>query len=148
MNDLRELYQEMILDHGRHPRNQSFPAGSNCEAEGHNPLCGDRLTLKLRCVGDIVQDVGFQGQGCAISTASASTMTETIKGKSRAEIVAMFEGFHAMVTGSASAAAAGLPPKLTVFAGVSEFPMRVKCAILPWHALQAALEGRAVVSTE
>jgi nitrogen fixation NifU-like protein len=148
MSDVRELYQEMILDHGRHPRNHSFPTGANCEAEGHNPLCGDRLTLKLCCVGDIVQDVGFQGQGCAISTASASTMTESIKGKSRAQIAEMFEGFHAMVTGSSSAAVASLPPKLAVFAGVSEFPMRVKCAILPWHALQAALEGRAVASTE
>jgi nitrogen fixation protein NifU and related proteins len=148
MTDLRELYQEMILDHGRHPRNHSFPAGANCEADGHNPLCGDRLMLKLRCVGDVVEDVGFQGQGCAISTASASTMTETIKGKTRAEIAQMFEVFHAMVTGSSPEAVSSLPPKLTVFAGVSEFPMRVKCAILPWHALQAALEGRAVASTE
>ncbi|MBN1612297.1 MAG: SUF system NifU family Fe-S cluster assembly protein [Polyangiaceae bacterium] len=148
MNDLRELYQEMILDHGRHPRNHAFPSGTNCEAEGHNPLCGDRLTLKLRCDGEIVQEVGFQGQGCAISTASASTMTESIKGKTRAQIAEMFEGFHAMVTGSSGAAVSNLPPKLAVFAGVSEFPMRVKCAILPWHALQAALEGRAVASTE
>ena len=100
MSDLRELYQEMILDHGRHPRNQLFPADANCEAEGHNPLCGDRLTLKLRCVGEVVQEVGFQGQGCAISTASASTMTESIKGKTRAQIAEMFEAFHAMVTGS------------------------------------------------
>jgi nitrogen fixation NifU-like protein len=148
MSDLRELYQEMILDHGRHPRNQLFPADTNCEAEGHNPLCGDRLTLKLRCVGEVVQEVGFQGQGCAISTASASTMTESIKGKTRAQIAEMFEAFHAMVTGSPCGAEPNLPPKLTVFAGVSEFPMRVKCAILPWHALQAALEGRAVASTE
>lgn len=148
MSDLRELYQETILDHGRHPRNHSFPASANCSAEGHNPLCGDRLTLKLCCVGDVVQEAGFQGQGCAISTASASTMTESIKGKSRAEIAEMFEGFHAMVTGSVCAKVASLPPKLTVFSGVSEFPMRVKCAILPWHALQAALEGHATVSTE
>jgi nitrogen fixation NifU-like protein len=94
MSDLRELYQEMILDHGRHPRNQLFPADANCEAEGHNPLCGDRLTLKLRCVGEVVQEVGFQGQGCAISTASASTMTESIKGKTRAQIAEMFEAFQ------------------------------------------------------
>jgi nitrogen fixation NifU-like protein len=146
MSDLRELYQEMILDHGRNPRNRGFPQGANCDAEGHNPLCGDRLTLKLRCRGDVIEDVGFEGQGCAISTASASTMTESIKGKTRAEVEAMFAQFHAMVTGGEEQDE--LPPKLSVFAGVSAFPMRVKCATLAWHTLQAALQGRGKASTE
>ena len=146
MSDLRELYQEMILDHGRNPRNRGFPEGTNCDAEGHNPLCGDRLMLKLRCNGDIIEDVGFEGQGCAISTASVSTMTESIKGKTRAEARALFDQFHAMVTGVGDRDK--LPPKLSVFAGVSGFPMRVKCATLAWHTLQAALQGRGKASTE
>ena len=146
MTDLRELYQEMILDHGKNPRNRGFPRDANCDAEGHNPLCGDRLTLKLRCRGDVIEDVGFEGQGCAISTAAVSTMTETIKGKTRAEAEALFEQFHAMVTGGGDESQ--LPPKLSVFAGVSEFPMRVKCATLAWHTLQAALQGRDEASTE
>jgi nitrogen fixation protein NifU and related proteins len=138
MSDLRELYQEVILDHGKHPRNFRFPEGHNHEAEGFNPLCGDRLTLKLVVDGDRIVDVGFQGSGCAISTASASTMTEAIKGKTRDEVEAIFQNFHALVTGSG-----GDPDalgKLAVFGGVAEFPMRVKCATLSWHTLRAALE--------
>jgi len=139
MSDLRELYQEVILDHGKHPRNFRFPEGSNHEAEGYNPLCGDRLTLKLVVDGDRIVDVGFQGSGCAISTASASTMTEVIKGKTLSEVEAMFQKFHALVTGEG-----GDPDalgKLAVFGGVAEFPMRVKCATLSWHTLRAALEN-------
>ena len=102
MSDLRELYQEVILDHGKHPRNFRFPEGANHQAEGYNPLCGDRLTLKLTVDGDRIVDVGFQGSGCAISTASASTMTEAIKGKTLAEADAMFKNFHALVTGGAA----------------------------------------------
>lgn len=138
MSDLRELYQEVILDHGKHPRNFRFPEGSNHEAEGFNPLCGDRLTLKLVVDGDRIVDVGFQGSGCAISTASASTMTEAIKGKTRTEVEAMFQNFHAVVTGSGGDQEA--LGKLAVFSGVAEFPMRVKCATLSWHTLRAALE--------
>jgi nitrogen fixation protein NifU and related proteins len=139
MSDLRELYQEVILDHGKHPRNFRFPEGSNHEAEGYNPLCGDRLTLKLVVHGDRIVDAGFQGSGCAISTASASTMTEAIKGKTRAEVEAIFQNFHALVTGNAEGDADALG-KLAVFGGVAEFPMRVKCATLSWHTLRAALE--------
>jgi nitrogen fixation NifU-like protein len=146
MSDLRELYQEVILDHGKHPRNFRFPEGSNHEAEGYNPLCGDRLTLKLVVDGDRIVDVGFQGSGCAISTASASTMTEAIKGKTRAEVEAMFQSFHALVTGSPEGDADALG-KLAVFGGVAEFPMRVKCATLSWHTLRAALEDSSEPAT-
>ena len=140
MSELRELYQEVILDHGRHPRNFKFPDGANRTGEGFNPLCGDRLTLKLELDGDVIKDIGFQGSGCAISTAAASTMTEAVKGKTVAEARDLFEAYHAMVTGEAD----GEPDldkldKLAVFAGVAEFPMRVKCATLAWHTLQHAL---------
>jgi SUF system NifU family Fe-S assembly protein len=146
MSDPRELYQEMILDHGRHPRNFRFPEGANLHAEGHNPLCGDRLTVKLVLEDGVVQDIGFQGAGCAISTAAASTMTEAVKGKTRAEVERLSEAFRALVTGKK---VAELPPKLRVFAGVSEFPMRVKCATLAWHTLEAALgEKSEPVTTE
>jgi nitrogen fixation NifU-like protein len=138
MTDLRELYQEVILDHGKRPRNFRFPEGHNHEAEGYNPLCGDRLTLKLVVDGDRIVDAGFQGSGCAISTASASTMTEAIKGKTRAEVEAIFQSFHALVTGGGGDPSA--LGKLAVFGGVAEFPMRVKCATLSWHTLRAALE--------
>lgn len=148
MSDLRDLYQEMILDHGRRPRNRREVDGANCEAEGHNPLCGDRLRLTLRLSEGVIDDAGFTGQGCAISTAAASTMTEIIKGKTPEEAEALFERFHAMVTGSGPDDPEKFPPKLAVFSGVSEFPMRVKCATLAWHTLHAALHGRDVVSTE
>lgn len=148
MSDLRELYQEVILDHGKNPRNGGFPAGWNREADGHNPLCGDRLTIRIMYDGDRVTEVGFDGQGCAISTAAASTMTEAIKGKTRAEVERLFLLFHAMVTGELEQPPSDLPSKLRVFAGIKEFPMRVKCATLSWHTLRAALDGAAVVTTE
>jgi nitrogen fixation NifU-like protein len=142
MNDLRELYQETILDHSRRPRNFRVPKHANLEAEGHNPLCGDRVTVHLILDGARVADIGFQGAGCAISTAAASTMTEVVQGKSRAEIEALFHAYHDLVTGKADGdRAAERLGKLAVFAGVSEFPMRVKCATLAWHTLQAALQG-------
>ena len=145
MSELSDLYQELILDHGRRPRNFRFPEGANRGADGHNPLCGDRLTLKLLLEGDVVKDIGFQGSGCAISTASASTMTEAVKGKSRAEVDALFHAFHSMVTGKRDHAED--LGKLEAFSGVSEFPMRVKCATLAWHTLEAALAGDGAPAT-
>lgn len=142
MDELRELYQSVILDHNKKPRNFREPEGANRASEGHNPLCGDHVVVHLALEGDVVKDVGFQGQGCAISTASASLMTEAIKGRSVREAVDLFERFHALVTSrpgdEVDAADLG---KLFVFAGVREFPMRVKCATLCWHTLCAALDG-------
>jgi nitrogen fixation protein NifU and related proteins len=144
MSELRELYQEMILDHGKHPRNFRFPENANRQADGYNPLCGDRLTLKLLVENDRIVDVGFQGAGCAISTASASTMTEVIKGKTLGEVDSLFQGFHELVTGKLETLG-----KLAVFGGVADFPMRVKCATLAWHTLRAALAAKGEpVSTE
>jgi nitrogen fixation NifU-like protein len=147
-SDLRDLYQEVILDHSKNPRNRVFPEGSNKSGEGYNALCGDRLTLKLRVEGGVVRDVGFQGAGCAISTASASTMTEAIKGKTLDEVNALFHLFHEVVTGKEGAPDPESLGKLAVFAGVSTYPMRVKCATLAWHTLQAALEGKGEATTE
>jgi nitrogen fixation NifU-like protein len=150
MADLRELYQELILEHSKAPRNYREPAAANCKAEGYNPLCGDRFTVFLDVEDDFIRDVGFQGSGCAISKASASMMTQSVKGKTRAEAAKLFEQFHALVTGRAAGNSdqSGLG-KLTVFSGVSEFPVRVKCATLAWHTLQTALAGKQdVVSTE
>ena len=147
MSDLRDLYQETILDHGKRPRNNRFPAGANREAVGHNPLCGDRLTLKVELDGDVVRDIGFEGSGCAISTAAASTMTEAVKGKTRAEVDSIFHAFHDLVTGRAVTRSDDLG-KLVAFAGVSEFPMRVKCATLAWHTLESALTGTGKATTE
>ena len=139
MSDLRELYQEMILDHGKNPRNFRFPDPSNRAAEGHNPLCGDRLSLRVQVGEDgKVEDIGFQGSGCAISTASASTMTEVVKGKTVEEVHQIFEQFHEVVTGKQEPDPLVLG-KLAVFAGVAAYPMRVKCASLCWHTLEAAL---------
>ena len=147
MSDLRELYQSVILDHNKKPRNFGEPPGSNRSAQGHNPLCGDHVTVYLAVVDGVIEDVGFEGRGCAISTASASLMTEAIKGRSLEEAEKIFEGFHALVTGPAvSAVDARALGKLTVFAGVREFPMRVKCATLSWRALEAILQRLA--STE
>jgi nitrogen fixation protein NifU and related proteins len=142
VSDLRELYQEVILDHSRHPRNLRELAGAR-KAEGFNPLCGDSATVFVELDGDRVRDVSFVGKGCSISTASASMMTETLKGKTRAEVEALFERFHALVTAAPDARQAAAPElgKLAVFSGVSEFPVRVKCATLPWHTLKAALAG-------
>jgi nitrogen fixation NifU-like protein len=149
--ELRELYQEVILDHSRKPRNFGEPTGANRQAQGMNPLCGDRAIVYLSLDGDTVKDAGFVGSGCSISTASASMMTESIKGKTRAEVEALFQTFHDLVTkdpGGRHGHGADLG-KLAVFSGVGEFPARVKCAILAWHALRAALQGEAQpVTTE
>jgi len=148
MAELRDLYQEVILEHSKVPRNYREMSEADHKAEGFNPLCGDRFTVYLHMDGDAIQDISFQGSGCAISKASASMMTQTLKGKTRAEAEKLFGKFHDLVTGH------GHPPeteigKLTVFSGVSEFPARVKCATLAWHTLQAALEGQQdAVSTE
>jgi nitrogen fixation protein NifU and related proteins len=147
MSDLRDLYQEVILDHSKRPRNFHALADANRRAEGYNPLCGDRETVFLRLEGDRVRDVAFQGTGCAISTASASMMTESVKGKSREEAEALFERFHDLITGQ-NGESADLG-KLAVFSGVREYPVRVKCATLPWHTLKAALASDgATISTE
>jgi nitrogen fixation NifU-like protein len=140
--DLRELYQEYILDHGKHPRNFRLPDPSTHTADGYNPLCGDKITLAVRVVDGRIEDVGFQGSGCAISTASASTMTEAVKGKSVDEARALFDKFHDLVTGADQDPDFDELGKLAVFGGVAEFPMRVKCATLSWHTLQHALEGK------
>jgi nitrogen fixation NifU-like protein len=150
MSDLRELYQEVILDHYRRPRNFRHPEDANRNADGFNPLCGDKVTVFLRIEDGIVRDIAFQGSGCAISTASASMMTESLKGKSEAEIAQIFERFHGLVTGHSSEndddSALG---KLAVFGGVREYPVRVKCATLAWHTMRAALEGKQeTVATE
>ena len=138
-----DLYQEVILDHSRKPRNFHRPEGATQEARGHNPLCGDAYTVYLRLDGDRIGDVGFEGQGCAISKASASLMTAAVKGRTRAEAEALFEAFHRMVKGEAmDEAALQEMGKLRVLQGVSEFPVRVKCASLAWHTLKAALERR------
>ncbi|MDE1981030.1 MAG: SUF system NifU family Fe-S cluster assembly protein [Betaproteobacteria bacterium] len=146
MSDLRDLYQEVIFDHNRHPRNFGALPEANRHADGFNPLCGDRLTLHLRVEGGVIQEARFEGAGCAISTASASLMTEALKGKTEAEAAILFEGFHHMVMGEPVTVDLG---KLAVLAGVSEFPARVKCATLAWHTLNAALKNESnPVSTE
>lgn len=150
MSDLRELYQEVILDHNRRPRNFGPLDGADRDAQGYNPLCGDRITVRVKLDGDRIVDIRFEGSGCAISTASASVMTETLKGKTLAEAKALFEVFHDLVTGKATGKTdVATLGKLAVFAGVSEFPVRVKCATLCWHTTQAALEDASEpVSTE
>jgi nitrogen fixation NifU-like protein len=147
-DSLRDLYQDVILDHNKRPRNFRSIPEADAQLDGYNPLCGDRLTLFVKMEGDTVADVSFQGQGCAISTASASLMTEAVKGKSKAEAMQVFTQFIDLVTrkGSPDAKVLG---KLKVFSGVGEFPARVKCATLCWHTLQSALQGRTgKVSTE
>ena len=148
--DLGELYQEIILEHSKAPRNYRKPATVNQEADGYNPLCGDRCTVYLDVEDGAIKDIGFQGSGCAISRASASMMTQTVKGKSKAEAAKLFDQFHRLVTGDRETVAkANEMGKLAVFAGVSKFPARVKCATLAWHTLQSALEGKhESVSTE
>ena len=150
MSDLRELYQQVILDHNKEPRNFQKLEGANHTAEGYNPLCGDQITVYLQVEGDMIGNISFQGSGCAISKASASLMTASVKGKTKAEAEALFHTFHKMLTGQTDSA---FDPrelgKLAAFSGVREFPVRVKCATLPWHTLHAALEGKeAKVSTE
>jgi nitrogen fixation NifU-like protein len=153
MEDLRELYQEVILDHSKRPRHFNEMAEASHQADGHNPLCGDRITVYLRVEGDVIEDDSFQGAGCSISTASASMMTDALRGKTLDEAKDLFDRFHGLVTSDPSHAAedasagSGLG-KLAVFSGVCEFPMRVKCASLSWHTMRAALEGEARASTE
>ena len=150
MDDLRELYQEMILDHYKTPRNFHEMEGDSQRAEGYNPLCGDRVTVYLLVEGDTIRDISFQGSGCAICMASSSVMTESLKGRNVAEVEQLFGKFHELVTSDP-----GSPTdtdgvgKLAIFAGVREYPIRIKCATLPWHTLQAALENKdEPVSTE
>ena len=140
MSSLTELYQNVILEHNRSPRNYRVMDDADRRAEGNNPLCGDELTVWLKLDGDVISDVAFQGLGCAISRASASLMTAAVKGKSRREAEELFERFHQMATGHPESAAPETLGKLAVFSGVSEYPTRVKCASLPWHTLKAALE--------
>jgi nitrogen fixation NifU-like protein len=146
VHELGDLYQEIILDHYKRPRNAGQIEQPTCGAQGDNPLCGDKISVTVKTRGDVLEDIRWKGAGCAISTASASLMSEAVKGKTKAEIAALFERFHAMVTGKGSSE--GLD-KLEVFSGVSEFPVRVKCASLAWHTLKAALEGQKdTISTE
>jgi len=141
MSGLSELYQNVILEHNRSPRNYRSMDDADATAEGHNPLCGDQLTVWLRLDGDVVRDVSFQGAGCAISKASASLMTSAVKGKTRPEIEALFARFHRLVTGMLPAGETETLGKLAVFSGVSEFPVRVKCATLSWHTLRQAMQA-------
>jgi nitrogen fixation NifU-like protein len=148
MSDLRELYQDVILEHSKAPRNYRELPQANHKAEGYNPLCGDHFTLYVDLEGDRVRDISFQGSGCAISKASASMLTQVVKGKTKAEAQKLFEKFLQLVKGEGNGNQADLG-KLAVFSGVCEFPVRVKCATLVWHTLQAALEGKQeAISTE
>ena len=148
-DDLRDLYQEVIFDHNRNPRNFRVMADANRQVEGFNPLCGDRLTLYLKIADQVIADASFQGSGCAISTASVSLMTEIIKGKTEAEADALFQQFHQITTGKSEAVQLEAIGKLAVLAGVREYPARVKCATLAWHTLDAALKNEAKsISTE
>jgi len=140
MSELRELYQQVILDHNKAPRNFREMDEANHKADGHNPLCGDELTVFLLVDGDLIEDIAFQGHGCAISKASASMMTANLKGKTRAEAEAMFEDVHNMLTGKGEPDGERLG-RLTALAGVRDFPTRVKCATLAWHTMKGALEG-------
>ncbi len=149
MHDLSELYREIIVDHSRKPRNFRAVPDASATAQGHNPLCGDRVSVQLRLDDGVITDVAFLGAGCAISTASASLMTESLKGRTREEAEKLFESFHNLLTGKEPAGDLG---KLAVFSGVREFPVRVKCATLAWHTMRAALENHTetvpAVSTE
>lgn len=150
MRELEGLYQEVILDHNKRPRNHRAIENASRHADGYNPLCGDKVTIYLKLDGDRISDISFLGSGCAISTASASILTEALKGKSRQEAEALFRKFHELVTGKEAGNGPGPSlGKLAVFSGVSEFPVRVKCATLAWHTLHSALAGsQEVVTTE
>jgi nitrogen fixation NifU-like protein len=145
--DLKDLYRDVILDHNKRPRNFGKLEPADCHADGHNPLCGDRLTVFLKLSGDRVEDIRFEGKGCAISTASASLMTEAIKGKHKAEIDALFGKVHALLTQQDAEADSSLG-KLAALSGVREYPARVKCASLCWHTLNAALDRSPGAHTE
>ena len=151
LDELRELYQEVILDHGKDPRNFHKPDDANCEATGYNPLCGDRLVVYLKMdENDVVEEAAFLGNGCAISVASASMMTEIMKGKSRSEALELYHRFHEMCTGDHEMEFSVDEDieKLMVLSGVRRFPVRVKCATLAWHTMEAALNGQPAASTE
>lgn len=149
MNELRDLYQQTILDHSRQPRNCRILESADRQAEGYNPLCGDHVTIYLNLEGDKIADIAFQGSGCAISTASISLLTEALKGLSLEEFEELFKEFHALVATDQDPARLAHLGKLTVFQGVREFPARVKCATLSWHTVKSALEDQSeVVKTE
>tara|TARA_B100001146_G_C16117864_1_gene406624 strand:- start:140 stop:589 length:450 start_codon:yes stop_codon:yes gene_type:complete len=141
MSDLRELYQQVILDHNKHPRNFGELDGADRHADGYNPLCGDRLALYMNLDSNVITEVSFVGSGCAISKASASLMTDAVKGKTLAEARRLFDEFHSMITSSETPANLELLGKLAVFAGVRDYPTRIKCASLAWHTLRAAFEN-------
>ena len=145
MSDLQELYQSIILDHNRRPKNYGALEGATCSAEGRNPLCGDEVKVELKVAADEIEDVKFTAAGCAVSRASASIMTQAVKGKSRDEVDRLFEQFHHLVTGTLKpdATEARAMGEMAAFSGVSRFPIRVKCASMPWHTLQAALRSEA-----
>jgi nitrogen fixation NifU-like protein len=149
MSELSELYQEVILEHNKKPRNFRKLETANRSAEGYNPLCGDQLHIYLEVEGDQVKDISFEGSGCAIFKASASMMTQAVKGKTKAESEQLFQEFHKLVTGETDEEAdEGHLGNLTIFAGVREYPVRVKCATLSWHTMRAALEGEGKATTE
>ena len=151
-DDLRELYQQVILDHNKNPRNYKELSNATRKVDGYNPLCGDHYTVFVELDGDTIKDISFTGNGCAISKSSASVMTSTVKGKTTAEAQKLFDTFHQLVTGENAAGGGGAPldlGRLAAFSGVSEFPARVKCATLAWHTLHSALQGeQELVSTE
>lgn len=149
MSELSELYQQVILDHNKKPRNFRKLETANRKAEGYNPLCGDQLNVYLELDDDLIKEVSFEGSGCAISKASASMMTQSVKGKSKQEVEVLFDEFHRMVTGKLDEETTpNHLGNLKIFAGVHDFPARVKCASLSWHTLQAALEGQEITTTE
>src|ERR671938_2111595 len=149
MSELSELYQQVILDHNKKPRNFNRLETANRTAEGFNPLCGDQLTVYMQLEDEVVKEISFEGSGCAISKAAASMMTQSVKGKTRQEAEALFDEFHRMVTGELDEEATpNQLGRLTIFAGVRDFPARVKCASLSWHTMHAALNGEDSVSTE
>lgn len=141
MSDLRELYQQVILDHNKNPRNFREMPDATSRVDGYNPLCGDHYTVFLKTAGDTIEEVSFTGSGCAISKASASVMSSTVKGKSKDEAGQLFDTFHGLVTGEPGSVSTADLGRLAAFSGVSEFPARVKCATLAWHTLRSALEG-------
>lgn len=147
MSELRDLYQEIILEHSKTPRNFRAMEAANRHAEGYNPLCGDHYTVFLEVAGDTIRDISFQGSGCAISKSSASMMSQALKGKTMAQAEELFSQFHRIITGDEGVDGSSLG-KLEVFAGVANFPTRIKCATLAWHTLQAALHGEQIASTE
>ena len=146
MSDLRELYLEMVTDHAKNPRHRGKADPCDCIGTGNNPLCGDKIVVTVRLDGETIVDVKFDGEGCAISTASCDLMAEVLQGKTIQEAKELFQGFHELVAGDGTAES--VPKKLSVFSGVREFPMRVKCATLAWHTLIAAIDGNNEASTE